>query len=189
MKKISIAITCFLGAVCSTAFAENKAAKEERSGYYVDAAYTLVAIEDTSSSNLGTWKPTMGRITFGKEISENWAVEGFITQGINSDTLTISGVDFKVKGNTSYGVAIRPFLKATNDLEIYGRVGWIQNKFTLSADALSTSEDYTWNQYLWSLGVAYKISDNFSAIIDYTKFTKKEDANTTSTAVGVRYNF
>lgn len=32
MKKISIAVTCFLGAICSTAFAENN-------DWYAEAAY------------------------------------------------------------------------------------------------------------------------------------------------------
>ena len=149
----------------------------------------LLTVKDTSSSDMGTWRPTLARITAGKEVTENLAIEGFITQGINSDTVTYNSNDIKIKTDFSYGIAVRPFMKATDDLEIYGRVGWMQNKGNSSIAAASYSEDFKWNQYFWSLGVAYKITANLSAIIDYSKLQQIEDTDESYTAIGVRYNF
>ena len=78
-------------------------------------------------------------------------------------------------------------MKATNDLEIYGRIGWLQNKG--NEFVASISEDFTLNQYFGSLGAAYKITDNLSVIIDFTRLQQKVETAFSYTAVGVRYNF
>jgi len=185
---------CLIIGVCSfslfsaKAFAQIKSSTEHN-GYYVDIAYTLVDSKDTSSFNMGTWKPTLARITAGKEVAENLAVEGIITQGINSDSVTYDSNDYKLKLNSGYGIAVRPFMKATDEIELYGRVGWLQYKQTISVN--STSYDDTFNLYFWSLGLAYKITDNLSAVFDYTKMQQKEktSADTSLTAIGFRYRF
>ena len=57
----------------------------DKNGYYVESAYEKRNSEDTSSNNIGTWKFTAAKLTFGKIISEHWAIEGFLTQGLTSD--------------------------------------------------------------------------------------------------------
>lgn len=118
-----------------------------------------------------------------------------LTQGVTSSTGTYSSyINVQVQSNTGYGFALRPFMKVTDDLELYGRVGWMQNNTTVTAlvassGATYSTEDYSWSQYLGSVGVAYKISQNFNATLDYTTLTKRDDVSVTQTAIGVRYNF
>ena len=181
LKNCLVVVGCSISLISASAFAENKEAKEERSGYYAEAAYVLTDSKETSSGI--KWKPALARITFGKEVSENWAVEGFITQGINS--VTVDGN--KAKQNSGYGIAVRPFIKVTDEIELYGRVGWVRYKETYYAASL----EWTYGLYFWSIGAAYKITDNLSAIIDYSKLQNKAeyDLETSNTAVGVRYRF
>ena len=167
-KNCLIVVGCSISLISASAFAQSNSSAEHN-GYYVDIAYTFISANDTSSLSMGTWKPTLARITAGKEVTENLAIEGIITQGINSDTQTYGGYDYKMKLNSGYGIAVRPFIKATDEIELYGRVGWLQYKQTFSVDSASYSVDDTFNLYLWSLGLAYKITDNLSAVIDYTK--------------------
>ena len=184
MKKISIAVTCFLGAICSTAFAENN-------DWYAEAAY---GVNNVTASDL-TYTPGFARLTVGKVFAENWAIEGLLSQGVTSSTAAYSSsVNVQVQSNTGYGFAVRPFMKVTDDLELYGRIGWMQNNSTVnilvaSTGATYSSTDYSWSQYLGSVGVAYKISQNFNATLDYTTLTKRDDVTVTQTAIGVRYNF
>jgi opacity protein-like surface antigen len=187
-KNCLFVVGCSISLISASAFAQS-ISSAEHNGYYVDAAYALVDVKDTSTYNLGTWKPTLARIAIGKEVTENLAIEGFITQGINSDTVTLSGSDLKLKLNSGYGIAARPFIKATDEIELYGRIGWLQHKNTSSI--ASISYDYTFNQYFWSIGAAYKITDNLSAVIDYSKLQNKEeiDADISFTAIGLRYRF
>lgn len=189
-KNCLFVVGCSISLISASVFAQSNSSAE-RSGYYAEAAYVLADSKDTSSNNAGSWKPTLARITVGKEISENWAVEGFITQGINSDTLTYDGLDYKIKLNSGYGIAVRPFIKATDEIELYGRIGWLKYKQTVTVDSASYSADSTFSVYMWSLGVAYKITDNISAIIDYSKLQQKEEtsADVSLTAIGLRYRF
>jgi len=186
MKKISIAVTCFLGAICSTAFAENN-------DWYAEAAYGVSNVTDLSYDLKYT--PGFARLTVGKVVAENWAIEGLLTQGVTSSTIAYSSyTNIKTKTNTGYGFAVRPFMKVTDNLELYGRVGWMQNNLNskilyASNGATYSSTDFSWSQYLGSVGVAYKINQNFSATLDYTSFSKRGDATVTQTAIGVRYNF
>lgn len=125
MKKTLIAITCFFGAVCSTAFAENN-------DWYAEAAYGVNNV--TPSDSVSKYTPGIARLTVGKVVAENWAIEGLLTQGITSSTAAYSSTyDVKIQSNTGYGFAVRPFIKVTDDLELYGRVGWMQNNTTVTA--------------------------------------------------------
>ena len=182
LKNCLIVVGCSISLISASAFAENKAAKEERSGYYAEAAYVLTDSKDTFTGYI--WKPALARITFGKEVSENWAVEGFITQGINSVTVNDGS---KVKQNSGYGIAVRPFIKVIDEIELYGRVGWVRYKET----NYGTSLEWTYGLYFCSIGAAYKITDNLSATIDYSKLQNKAEyfLEASNTAVGVRYRF
>jgi Outer membrane protein beta-barrel domain len=184
MKKLSIALTCFLGTVCSTTFAEENS-------WYTEAAYVAANAAGTTY----TFTPGLVRFTLGKVVADNWAIEGLLTQGVTSSSVAYSSsVNIQVNGNSGYGFAVRPFMKVTDDVELYGRVGWMQSNLTskvilASSGATYSSTDYSWSQYMGSIGVAYKISKNFNATLDYSTFTQRDDVTTTQTAVGVRYNF
>lgn len=186
MEKSSIAVACFLCTICTSAFAEN-------TDWYTEAAYGVANI-DSSKTTLN-YTPSIVRITVGKVVADNWAIEGLLTQGVTSSTTAYSSsINVQLQSNTGYGFAVRPFMKVTDDLELYGRVGWMQNNInakviTASSGATSSSIDYSWSQYLGSVGIAYKINQNFSATLDYTTFTRRDEITVTQTAIGVRYNF
>jgi len=166
--------------ISASAFAQSN-------GLYGEVAYGATNIKDTSSYNLGTWKPAVARFTLGKVIVDNVAVEGFLTQGISKSSVTYSGYNFQIALNTSYGVALRPFYKLNDDFEVFGRVGKYVNKYTATISTTSSSGTYYNNIY--SIGTAYKINNSFNLILDYTKFNNKGDADVSMTAVGLRYNF
>jgi len=159
----------------------------QSNGLYGEVAYGATNIKDTSSYNLGTWKPAVARFTLGKVIADNVAVEGFLTQGISKSSVTYSGYNFEIALNTSYGVALRPFYKLNDDFEVFGRVGKYVNKST--ATYSSTTESFTFYNTLYSIGTAYKINNSFNATLDYTKYNNKGDLDVSQTAVGLRYNF
>lgn len=65
----------------------------------------------------------------------------------------------------------------------------MQNNINGSIEAKTYSNDITLNQYFWSLGAAYKITESFSAIIDFTRLQQKEETDISFTAIGLRYKF
>ena len=166
--------------ICTSAFAQSN-------GLYGEVAYGAVTAKDTSSYNLGTWKPTVARFTLGKVIADNVAVEGILSQGISKSSVTKSSTNYEIELNNSYGIALRPFYKLNDDFEVFGRVGKYVNKST--ATYSSTTKSLTFYNTLYSIGTAYKINNSFNATLDYTKYNKKGDLDVSQTSVGLRYNF
>jgi hypothetical protein len=159
----------------------------QSNGLYGEVAYGSITIKDTSSYNLGTWKPSVARFTLGKVVTDNIAVEGFVVQGLAKSSVTYSNVNIELEVKTSYGLALRPFYKVNEDFEVFGRVGKYVNKADVTAS--STTDSNTYYHTLYSIGTAYKINNSFDATLDYTKLSNKGDANASLIGVGLRYNF
>jgi hypothetical protein len=185
MKKI-VALA-FVAVACSTS-----AVAQSTGNLYGEAAYAVVTAKDTSATNnVGTFNPTAGRFTLGTVVRENLAVEGFLMQGLSGDSKRVLGTNVEVKLNTGYGVAVRPFVNLSNEIELFGRVGTVRNEVEVAASAygrsMSTSSKST--NTLYGAGVAYKINKDFSAVVDYTKLSNKDDTDASILAIGLRFNF
>ena len=178
MKKLLTALSFTL--ISATALSQSN-------GLYGEVAYGAITIKDTSSFNLGTWKPSLARFTLGKVVADNIAVEGFVAQGLAKSSVTNSNVNIELAVQTSYGLALRPFYKVNEDFEVFGRAGKYVNKAKVTASGTTDSNTYYHN--LYSIGTAYKINDSFNATMDYTKLNNKGDADSSVIAVGLRYNF
>ena len=186
MKK-SFALVALTAAIASTgAFAQNVG------GLYGEVAYSEVKVKDTSATdNVGSFTPTAARMTLGKVVADNVAVEGFVVQGMSSDAHLVSNVTVDIKLKTSYGLAIRPFVKLNDDLEVFARLGTarMKGKVTASNGNVSLSEDAATTHTLYGIGVAYTLNKEWKAVVDYTKLSEKSDMKGTVVAVGVRYSF
>jgi len=183
MKKIAIAtavLACYLNA-----------AAQNSDGFYYEAAYSNISIKDASSDNLGTWKPSAIRMTFGGVMVDNIALEGFVVQGLQSDTLKVYGSNLDVSVKTSYGIALRPFVNLSNNVELYGRLGTIRLKSeglaTYNGIATSTSAQNTHS--LYGVGLGYKLKDNLKFVADYTKLSTFEETKSSLISVGVRFGY
>jgi len=188
MKKI-YSFAFFILALASTSVYADK------NGYYVEAAYEKRYSEDTSSYNVGTWNFSSTRFIFGKVISEHWAIEGLLTQGITSDKKAYSSsLDVQSEISTSYGFAIRPFIKITDNIELYGRIGLNKENSkitTLYNSTIISTKNNTENVNFWSLGAAYNIIEDFSATFDYIKMQHSTiyQVDIKKYTFGIRYDF
>ena len=180
MKKVFAGLAVALTMAATPVFAEN-------SGYYVEAAYDAIKATDKSSFDSGTYSPASVKFTFGKVVTDNLAVEGFISQGVSTGNVTFDSSDYSIEMKTGYGLAVKPFMKLGEDFEVYGRLGWAKINATWSSS--SDSVDLNTGYFLASVGLAYKITNNISATLDYTGYTRRNDVDTNSTSIGVRYSF
>jgi len=178
-------------AVIATACSTNAMAQRTGNAYF-EAAYAMVTGKDTSTENWGSFKPTLGRFILGAVVADNVAVEVLVTQGLYGDSKVIRGVgELDVKVKTGYGVAVRPFVNLSNEIELFGRVGAIRNELeeTLSAGVRSGTSSSKITNNLYGVGVAYKFNKSMTAAIDYTKLSNKEEVETSMVAIGLRFNF
>ena len=185
MKKL-IVMTLVAAACSTTVFAQSA------NNLYGEVAYSMVNAKDTSTTdNLGTFKTSVARFTLGSVVANNVAVEGFIAQGLASDSKVINGLNVELKNKTAYGIAVRPFFQATQDIEVFGRLGTMrsESESTVSAGNFSQSNSGKKTNMLYGVGAAYKINKDMSATLDYTKLSKKDDLDTSLLSVGIRFNF
>lgn len=183
MKKL-ITLAVVAAAFSTSTFAQSVG------NLYGDVSYGLVNIKDTSAEdNGGTFKTSAGRFSLGSVVTNNVAVEGFITQGLTGDSKLIYGAIVDVKNKTSYGIAVRPFIQATQDIEVFGRLGTVRSEVEGTARANGVSVSSKTTNILSGVGVAYKINKDVSAVIDYTRLSNKDDTSISMVNVGARFNF
>jgi OmpA-OmpF porin, OOP family len=183
MKKL-IALAIVAAAFSTSTFAQSVG------NMYGDVSYGMVNVKDTSAvDSAGTFKTIVGRLSLGSVVADNLAVEGFITQGLAGDSKLNNGVIVDVKNKTSYGIAVRPFIQATQDIEVFGRLGTIRSEFEVTATANGRSASSKTTNTLYGVGVAYKINKDMSAVIDYTRLSNKDNTTISLVSVGARFNF
>ncbi len=185
MKKL-FALAVVAAACSTTTFAQNVGA------VYGEVAYSEVKVTDTSATNnVGDFTPTAARFTLGKVVTNNVALEGFVVQGMSSDSHLVQNVSVDIKLNTSYGLAVRPFVKLNDDFEVFARLGTVRmkGKVTASNGNASLSSDAATTHTLYGIGAAYTLNKEWKAVIDYTKLTEKDDTKATMVSMGVRYSF
>jgi len=59
---------------------------------------------------------------------DNLAVEGFILQGLSGESKRYNNATIDINLQTSYGLAIRPFMNVNEAVELYGRLGTVKAK-------------------------------------------------------------
>jgi outer membrane autotransporter protein len=156
----------------------------------------MVTLEDTSTKdNIGTNKLTLGRFTLGTVVMDNVAVEGFIQQGLSDSTKALNtNTNVQIELKSGYGFAVRPFLNLSNETELFGRIGSVRQESEFKATSISNgkvlaTESNKATNTLYGVGIAYKISDDMKAVIDYTKLNNKDNSDVSMISIGLRYNF
>lgn len=179
MKKI-IALAV-IAATCSTSVLAQSTGQ-----IYGEAMYDVISVKDTSGDEMGTAKPKVLRLNVGSVVMDNLAIEGSLMVGAGSGSFSdASDVSTKVKNG--YGIALRPFVNVTNDLEVFGRVGKTRAKTEWQAGNDSGSDSST--DTVYGLGLAYKVTKDVRAVVDYSKSPEKDGSKVSRMGVGVRFNF
>ena len=186
MKQSLIFVAITTLALASNAYAQKKG------DVYGEVSYASVSMKDESSNNLGTFKPSAGRFTLGTVVSNNVAVEGIVQHGLSASSHLVGTTNIELKLKTGYGLAVRPFLNLSDSVEVYGRLGSVRNGYGIKATAsngTTASESDRTTNTMYGGGLAYKINDKASAVVDYSKLNKKDDSAVSIVSVGVRFGF
>ena len=110
---------------------------------------------------------------------------------------TVAGDDADVPGNikidtkiTSLGLFAKLYTKASDDLELFGRLG--MSSINMTAEASTTNSTATakasdkstaWG---YGVGVKYKVGSSTSVVFDYTGYNKQSSS---TVGLGVAYAF
>jgi hypothetical protein len=179
MKKMLIAAIC-AGASLSS-FAQT--APESEQLLYGELGYTGVEIERGGSS--ADNELLTGFI--GYKFHPNVAGEAFLAVGVGDETQDVFGTPITTELDSMYGLFIKPTTMVSDQLELFGRVGYVAADLTVSSPTGSFSEDDS--SFAYGAGANYYFTDRFYGQFAYTTFYDKDDTDISGYTLAVGMEF
>jgi opacity protein-like surface antigen len=153
------------------------------SGYYGEVGYTAMKFEEESTSPT----PALARFVVGKDINENFAIEGMAALTVSKGTWSGSGVTGDLSG-TTYGVYVKPKMEILPGTEIFARVG-LANTSWKSDQSTGPSTDGTGTGLAYGVGAQTQFTKNIYGQLDYMSYGKKDfwTAKGFTVSIGTRF--
>lgn len=178
MKKIlCVAALSFLGLGAA------HAQQAQPSPLYGELGYTALK----GSGGGVSVRPAMLRAIIGYDFHPNFAAEGMLGVGVKDGSFDAYGVNGKVKIQHSLGVFIKPKFNATNDLELFARLGYTDAKVKTTVMGASYTEKE--GSAAYGVGLNYKFSPSAYVGVDYMNYYRKNGSKTDGVTVGVGFRF
>lgn len=156
---------------------------QETPKLYGEIGYTALKVEEDELSV----KPAVVRGILGADFHPNLAVEGMLGFGVKDDTLTIAGVPVKAEIEHSYGFYIKPKFNATNELELFARLGYAKTKLKVSALGASASDSE--GDVSYGAGLSYSFTPTAYGTVDYMSYYDKDGVKANGFTLGVGFKF
>ena len=180
MKTISkfIAITAF--SVTATA---------AQAQLYGEVGYTSLKVKATYDDDKYKASPNVLGVTVGYDVHENASVEAMGVFGVNQANIKVNGtsVPAKLIVNSSYGVFLKPKAMLNESFEIFGRLGYMNSKVSITGAGLSGSE--TNNGFAYGLGSNYYVTKTTYLTVNYMKFYDKNKTKVDGITFGLGMKF
>lgn len=158
--------------------------------WYGEIAVTPLSVKATVDGNTIKSNPTMLGLVLGYEFHPNLALEGMAGTNVDSDVIRFNGTDApgtSLKVNRAYGVFIKPKVMLTPELELFGRLGSVENKTTGQVGSYSlTDKDH---DVAYGLGLNYHFSKTSYGALSYNNFYDKDGVRTRGATLSVGMKF
>jgi hypothetical protein len=183
MKSSIVAIALALAG--TSAFAQSKL---DSNSWYAELGYNSAQYDISGLSGLSNANNLL--LGVGKNMSENYALEGVYVTGMSDSTTTSPGTTVNVKLAGSYGLYVKPKFKINNQVELFGRVGYFSANSTTKFPSFPRfNEDNNGTSPSWGLGIKVKITPNVYSSLDWMQMYKKDGADIKGFGLSVGYNF
>jgi opacity protein-like surface antigen len=176
MKKISVASVLAIAAIGAQAQT------------YGEVGYTSTTFKGDAGGFTQEGSPSVIRAILGYELNPNLAVEGMGAFGISDSTFKVNGVnqDGKLKADNAIGVYLKPKMKLSESVEIFGRAGYTRVRGTVSyTDPISSN----YNSISYGAGLGYAIDSKTSLNVDYMQYINKDGFKVNGFTLGAGYKF
>lgn len=184
-----------LAAVALTAAATGAWAQSDMdmasSKLYLEAGYTRL----NTDNNVGTgFNPTVIRFIAGADVAHNLAIEAMVALSAKDDVVTRNGVNTqsRTKVHNMYGLYLKPHAMVGDNLEVFGRFGYVQARLKRFAPGFRISDSEDGASY--GMGASYKLTENLSLTGDYLVYISEKTSGSAKgklegVNIGLRYNF
>lgn len=156
---------------------------------YVEGSVTGLTAKDSSISGLSyKSKPSTFSGLVGYNVHPNVDVEGYLALGAGESNATINGVSSgTLKAKSSFGVFVKPKVMASNELELFARLGYLENKF--NAVEQNTTYKTTNGSFAYGVGANYYFDKRTYVTGSYMNYNNKDGFKVNGLSVGVGYKF
>ncbi len=158
--------------------------------WYGEIGVSPLSVKGTVEGNTLKANPTMIGLLAGYDFHPNLAVEAMAGTNIDADAIRLNGTEVpgtSLKVNRAYGVFIKPKVMLTPQLELFARLGAIENKTTGRVGNLSiTDTDHDWAH---GLGLNYHFDKTTYGGLSYTQFYDKQNTRTRGATLSVGMKF
>jgi hypothetical protein len=172
----------FLGATVVIA-----AAATAQAQVYVEGSVTGLTAKESSLGFKS--KPSAFSGLVGYNVHPNVDVEGFLALGAGESDMTFNGVNSgsKLKVKSSFGVFVKPKVMVSNEMEVFARVGYLENKFKTSGQNLDTR--ITDGSVAFGVGANYYFDKRTYVTGSYMNYNNKDGFKVNGLSIGVGYKF
>ena len=173
--------------IAITAFAITATAAQAQ--IYGEVGYTALKGTQTSGANKLEASPNVLGATIGYDVHKNVAVEAMGVFGVKDDTLKFNGTSLpaKAKINSSYGVFVKPKTMLSENFEIFGRLGYMNSKASVTGGNLSTFS--AGSSLAYGLGANYYVTKATYLTVNYMNVYNKNNLKIDGVTFGLGMKF
>lgn len=160
------------------------AAVSSFSSFAMEKPYVGIDYQQASFDTQGvSAEPTMVRLRGGTEINPYLGVEAHVGFGAGDDSLVISGVSYKAKVNSYYGLYLRPQLSLGEHASVYALLGatYMDTEFVSTTPGFATVDGFD-TKGSYGVGVDVNVHKGIRVGADFISYSSQVDA----VSVGVR---
>lgn len=135
-------------------------------------------------------KPSIFSGLIGYQIHPNLAIEGYLGAGAGNATMTENGINYGEEFNfdSSFGVFAKPRLEVSNDMELFMRLGYLQNKISYSnINKMMLNEAQS--SVAVGLGANYYFDSRTYVTGSYVSYNNKSGFKLNGLSIGLGYKF
>ncbi len=159
------------------------ASAQEQTRFYAEAAYGGIQTK-TEDFNV---TPGVGLLRLGVNINKNFSTEFMVGTTLADAKVQISGVPITLKYDSIYGVYLKGKAEVAQNLDVYGRLGFIHG--TASASALGVTASTSDDDFSYGVGAQYSFSPTVYGTLDYMSYFRKNGTTAAGPALGVGVKF
>jgi small nuclear ribonucleoprotein (snRNP)-like protein len=158
--------------------------------WYGEIGVTPLSVKATVDGNTLKSQPTVAGVVVGYEVHPNLALEGVAVTNVDTDTISLNGSEVagaSLKVQRAFGFFIKPKVMLTPELELFGRVGSIENRTVGQVGSLSATQ--TDHDLAYGIGLNYHFNKTTYGSLGYTSFYDKNNTTTRGATLAVGMKF
>ncbi|MES2662780.1 MAG: outer membrane beta-barrel protein [Pseudomonadota bacterium] len=166
---------------------------------YMELGYSALTMgddsdEDADDESKTELKTARVQAILGTEIGNNFAIEGVIGTGVKEDSLEVLTSKLTFEFEEFYGVYARPFVNVTDNVQLFGRIGYHHFKSVIKVEDSVDEEgnresSVTDNDIAYGFGAALSVTETLAITADYMNYYDYEDLTIKGFTLGLRFGF